>query len=288
MYCLIKTNKFMSETATEMETLNKTKKTDLMLIDPRNIIVDESFNVREDYGDIDGLAKSIVEVGLIEPIIVAKQRGTDQYLLTDGFRRMRAILKAIENGNQIPYVKAIIASGNMEDRIFAMIITGTGKKPLNNLEEGEAYKRLKAYGYEVKDIAAKVGKSLPHIYNMLKLADVPQKVKKYILDGDISGNTVVSLLKDVKTTDDLLRVVEEAVLASEIEHEEDTKAGKTSKKKKKATARHTGVLTPMKKLEAALDIAMEKGYDNIQLLHDLVTKLGIKESKPEQIAKLFK
>ncbi len=277
----------MSETATEMETL-KTKKTDLMLIDPRNIVIEDEFNVRSDYGNIDELAKSIVEVGQLEPIMVAKQRGTDQYILTDGHRRMKAILKAIENGNSIQYVKAIVTSGNMEDRIFAMVITGIGKKPLNNLEEGEAYKRLKAYGYEVKDIAAKVGKSLPHIYNMLKLADVPQQVKKHIIKGDISGNTVVSLLKDVKTADDLLKAVEEAVLNSEIEHEEDAKAGKKTAKKKKATARHTGVMTPMKKLDAALDIAVEKGYENIQLLHDLVTKLGVKESKPEQIAKLFK
>ena len=277
----------MSETNTEMETL-KTKKTDLMLIDPRNIIIEDNFNVRSDYGDIDELAKSIVEVGQLEPIMVAKQRGTEQYILTDGHRRMKAILKAIEQGHSIQYVKAIIATGNMEDRIFAMVITGIGKKPLNNLEEGEAYKRLKAYGYENKDIAAKVGKSLQHIYNMLKLADTPQQVKKYIINGDISGNTVVSLLKDVKTAEDLLRVVEEAVLASEIEHEEETKAGKTPTKKKKATARHTGVLTPIKKLEMALDIAVDKGYENMQLLHEIVTKLGVKESKPEQIAKLFK
>lgn len=278
----------MSQTATEAGTLEKTRKTDLMLIDPRNIIIEESFNVREDYGDIDGLAKSIIEVGQLEPIIVAKQRGTEQYILTDGYRRMKAILKAIEKGNAIPFVRAIVASGNMEDRIFAMVITGIGKKPLNNLEEGEAYKRLKAYGYEVKDIAGKVGKSLPHIYNMLKLADLPQQVKKHIIKGDISGNTVVALLKDVKTTDDLLKAVEDAVLASEIEHEEDAKAGKKTTKKKKATARHTGVLTPMKKLEAALDVAVTKQYEGIQLLHDLVTKLGVKESTPEQIAKLFK
>jgi ParB/RepB/Spo0J family partition protein len=277
----------MSETNTEME-IQKTTKNDLLSIDPRNIIIEDDFNVRADYGNIDELAKSIVEFGQLEPIMVTKKRGTDQYILTDGHRRMKAILKAIEKGHPIKYVKAFITSGNIEDRIFAMVITGIGKKPLNNLEEGEAYKRLKAYGYEVKDIANKVGKSLPHIYNMLKLADAPQQVKKYIINGDISGNTVVSLLKDVKTADDLIRVVEEAVLASEIEHEQDEKAGKKTTKKKKATARHTGVLTPMKKLEAALDIAVDKGYENIQLLHEIVTKLGNKESKPEQIAKLFK
>ena len=277
----------MSETSTEMETL-KTKKNDLLLIDPNNIVVEEGFNVREDYGDIEGLAKSIAEFGQIDPIIVSKIRGTDQYLLTEGHRRLKAIKLAIKKGADLKFAKAIIGESDPIKRMFTMGITGLGKKPLNNLEEGELYKRLKEQGVTPKEISEKISKSLPHVYNMLKLADVPQEVKKYISKGDISGNTVVALLKDVKTADDLLKAVEEAVLNSEIEHEEDAKAGKKTAKKKKATARHTGVMTPMKKLDAALDIAVEKGYENIQLLHDLVTKLGVKESKPEQIAKLFK
>lgn len=278
----------MEQVLNAEETL-KTKKTDLLMIDPRNIIVEEGFNVRTDMGDIDGLSESIVEVGQLEPITVCKQRGTDKYILTDGHRRMAAINRAIEQGKNIPYVRAIVSTGNIEDRLFAMVITGIGKKALNSLEEGEAYKRLKAYGYEVKDIAAKVGKSLPHIYNMLKLADVPQQVKKYVTDGSISGNTVVTLLKDAKTADDLLRIVEEAVLASEVEQEVEVADGKAKPTaKKKATARHAGVLSPMKKLEEALDIAMDKGYGDVQLLHDLVTKLGNKNSKPADIAKLFK
>jgi ParB family transcriptional regulator, chromosome partitioning protein len=278
----------MEQVLNAEETL-KTKKTDLLMIDPRNIIVEEGFNVRTDMGDIDGLSESIVEVGQLEPITVCKQRGTDKYILTDGHRRMAAINRAIEQGKNIPYVRAIVSTGNIEDRLFAMVITGIGKKALNSLEEGEAYKRLKAYGYEVKDIAAKVGKSLPHIYNMLKLADVPQQVKKYVTDGSISGNTVVGLLKDAKTAEDLLRIVEEAVLASEVEQEVEVADGKTQTggKKKKATARHTGVLSPMKKLEEAMDIAIEKGYE-VQLLHDLLTKLQNKNSKPADIAKLFK
>lgn len=278
----------MEQVLNAEETL-KTKKTDLLMIDPRNIIVEEGFNVRTDMGDIDGLSESIVEVGQLEPITVCKQRGTDKYILTDGHRRMAAINRAIEQGKNIPYVRAIVSTGNIEDRLFAMVITGIGKKALNSLEEGEAYKRLKAYGYDVKQIAAKVGKSLPHIYNMLKLADVPQQVKKYVADGSISGNTVVTLLKDAKTAEDLLRIVEEAVLASEVEQEVEVADGKAkpTAKKKKATARHAGVLSPMKKLEEALDIAMDKGYVDVQLLHDLVTKLGNKGSKPADIAKLF-
>jgi|688.fasta_scaffold348395_2 ParB family chromosome partitioning protein len=271
---------------TENEIL-KTKKTDLLLIDPKNIVVEENFNVRSDYGDIDGLSKSIIEVGQLEPISVSKIRGTEQYVLTDGHRRMKAILKAIEDGFEIQYVKAIVATGNLEDRIFAMVITGIGKKPLNNLEEGEAYKRLKNYGYDVKNIASKVGKSIPHIYNMLKLADMPMRVKNYIINDEISGSTVVNLMKEVKTDDELIGLVENAVLNVEIETEEKEKSGKKISKKK-ATSRHAGILSPFKKLKKAVEIAKEKEYANAEFLETILKKLEAKESKPENIAKLLR
>lgn len=274
-------NQFLTENNTP-----KTKKTDLLLIHPNNIVVEEDFNVRTDYGDIDGLANSIIEVGQIEPISVAKIRGTEQFVLTDGHRRMRAILKAIEKGHEIAHVKAIVSTGKIEDRILAMVITGIGKKPLNNLEEGEAYKRLKEHGLDVKEIALKVGKSLPHVYNMLKLADIPQEVKNHIINGDISGSTIINIMKEVKIPSDLISVVEEAVLSAQIETEEKEKLGKTTKKT--ATARHAGFLSTMKKLKLALEIASEKEYENVELLAKLLKKLELKESKPEQIARLFK
>jgi len=275
----------MAEIIHEEETL-KTKKTDLLLIDPKNIIVEEGFNVREDYGDMEWLWKNIVEVGQLEPITVAKIRGTDQYLLTEGHRRLRGINMAIDKGYEIPYVKAMVSSGNMEDRLIAMVITGIGKKQLNNLEEGEVYKRLVTYGYEVKDIVRRVNKSNAHVYNMLKLADAPMLVKKRIINGDITGNTVVSLMKDYKTAEELLKVVEEAVASAENEVEVSQDTSKP-KKKKKATARHTGVLSPMKKFEEALAIAQKGEYANVKLMHELLSKLNNKDIKPESIAKLF-
>ena len=52
-----------------MET-NKTTKTDIYKIDPRNIVVEDGFNSREDFGDIDTLAKQIEENGVLNPISV--------------------------------------------------------------------------------------------------------------------------------------------------------------------------------------------------------------------------
>lgn len=288
----------METPVTEVETL-KTKKNDLLLIDPRNIVEEEGFNVRADMGDLDSLADSIISVGQLEPISVMKIRGEEKFALTDGHRRMAAIRLAIEKGHPIPYVRAIVSSGNLEDRIFAMVITGIGKKPLNSVEEAEAYKRLKAYGYEVKDIAKRVGKSLPHIYNLLKIADLPQEIKKRIINDEISGNTVLQIFKDSKTADDLIAAVDNAVNAAnevdEVPSEPTTIEGEptstpkaTSKKKKKATARHAGVLSPMKKLEEALVIACDKNYQYVDLMQTLVAALNNRNSKVESIAKIFK
>ena len=88
------------------------------------------------------------------------QRGFGGSSLETSKKHAEAMLKAIEKGHEIAHVKAIVSTGKIEDRILAMVITGIGKKPLNNLEEGEAYKRLKEHGLDVKEIALKVGKSL--------------------------------------------------------------------------------------------------------------------------------
>jgi len=267
------------EEVTMSEKLNKTKRGDLLGIDPRNIEVDEKFNVRADYGDIESLMESIVNSGQQEPLIVTKIAGTDKYLLTDGFRRMRAVNLALEKGFNIPFVKAIVGSHNQEDRIFSMVITGTGKKPLTMLEEGEAYKLLKDLGYEVKEIAAKVGKTQVHIYECLKLADVPKHVKNKIIADKVSGRTVLALLKEAKTADDIIAAVDKAVEVAEKEHVE-------TGKKAKATSRHTGKLSPMKTLEKALESVDVATHTNADLLKKLYNGLR-KGVKPETIAAYF-
>lgn len=258
----------------EKTEIRDSKKTDLMLVDPRNIIIDEDFNVRKDYGDMDELTKSIMENGMIEPIICAKVRKEDKYMLTDGFRRMRAVMAAIEKGCEIPFVKVIIASGTMEDRILQMVITGTGKKPLTVLEEAEAYKRLVAHSFEAKEIASKTGKSVAHVYNMLKLADAPMKVKKMIEKNEITATTVMQLIRNVKTTDELLEVIENAA--------NEANTGVTDGKVKKVTTKNVATLkSPMQKLKEAYEICES------EKLAELIAALASKTSTGKSIAKLF-
>ena len=72
-----------------MET-NKTKNTDLFLIDPRNIVVVDGFNVRRDF-DLDELKEQIKAKGVLNPLTVIAfkdDEGNEKYKLVDGERRI--------------------------------------------------------------------------------------------------------------------------------------------------------------------------------------------------------
>jgi ParB family transcriptional regulator, chromosome partitioning protein len=245
-----------------METL-KTKRTDILSVDPRNIIVKDGFNIRQDMGDIEALSQSIVESGLQVPLKAKKVTGEDKYELVDGHRRLRAVMLAIENGHDIKFVEVMPFKGSEEDQVFSMIITGTGQKPLNEIEQSEAVKRLTNFGYTVEDIARKIGKSLPHVYNLLSLANAPKKIRDFVMSGLISGGTVVQIVREVKDEKEQLKVVEDAIADANKDTEKEGKA------KKKATAKNVKTLkakSPSQKIFEAIESLDEEGGNEEAIL----------------------
>lgn len=171
----------------------KSKRKDYFQVDPKNIVVKEGFNIREDMGDISSLMQSIKEFGLQVPIKAKKIYATDHYEVIDGHRRILAINGLIELGVQIDYVDVIIFTGDENEKILSMLITGTGQKPLTEFEQSEGIGRLVDAGSRPDDIAKKIGKSTPHVYHLLKIYALPEKYKQKIKDGYISGYTMLEL-----------------------------------------------------------------------------------------------
>lgn len=219
----------------ESQDTLKTKKTDILSIDPRNIYEQEGFNVRQDMGDLEALALSIAKVGQQVPLKVVKDRGTERYRVIDGHRRMRAIRLAIEKGFNIPYVKSELFNGNGEDELFTMIVTGTGQKALNAVEQGEGLKRLVDLGYKPEELSDKIAKSIPHVYALLKIANMSKRVKDCIVSGEISASTVLTIVKHVDNEAEVFTLVKRAV----------AKATNDGEKNKKATAKHVEGLKPL-------------------------------------------
>lgn len=199
------------ENAVVTVDVNPTKSSSSLLkIDPSNIRVIEGFNVRQDYGDIEELADSILENGQFEPIIVSKVKGEDQYELIEGHRRLAAINRIRERGQEFPYIVATTNTMSAEERIFAMLVTGSTKKNLTTLEQAEAIKRLINKHYSTDDIAKKMGKSVSHVNQLLELAAAPKELKDMVKDGDIAATTAVQMVREIGE-DAVVEVVRDAI-----------------------------------------------------------------------------
>ena len=133
------TQEMLANTTTIRE--NSTRGEDIVKIALNKIVVRDGFNVREDYGDIEGLAYSMIENGQLLPGRVdALADGT--FCLTDGHRRFKAMQKLAELGHE-PLFKAVVNSKKTteEQRILQMFAT-QDNKPLNPNEVAELINRL--------------------------------------------------------------------------------------------------------------------------------------------------
>jgi ParB family transcriptional regulator, chromosome partitioning protein len=259
------------------------KRKDGIQVDPRAIIVKEGFNVREDMGDLEALSESIVSIGLQVPLMVKKVRGEEQYELVDGHRRLAAIMLAIEKGHDIKYVDTSTFVGNEEDRIFSMIATGVGQKTLNDVEQSEAIKRLTMFGYSVEEIAKKIGKSVPHVYNLVKISGLPKVIKQKVSEGLISATVVLQIVREKDNVEEQIAIVESAINNAQ----ESAKDGAVKKATAKNVVGMVKVKSPMQKLKEVKkkleDLAIVN--DKTNLLNDIFEALNTKDV--DEIVEMF-
>src|SRR5437867_12464569 len=143
-------------------------------------------NPRRNYSEaeLDELAASIKEHGIIQPVIVRSLHGAkDAYEIIAGERRWRAAQRAALH--EIPIVP-IEASDS--EALELAIIENVQRTDLNPLEEAAGYQALASeYEHTHDDIARIVGKSRSHVTNTLRLLKLPEPVTAYIHAGKISA-----------------------------------------------------------------------------------------------------
>lgn len=170
----------------------------LEMIDPRKIKVRDGWNPRTNFKNINDLKNSIIENGVQVPLRVIKE--DEKTYLIDGERRLRATMKAIEEGNNIKLVPCIFESKKMTevDALVLALITNDGEK-LNALEEAEAYHRFINWGYAASKIATMVGKSKVYVYERLSLRRSSPEIRKALGAGEISIRDASKIAKKNKT-----------------------------------------------------------------------------------------
>lgn len=138
---------------------------------------------------IDELAQSIKENGLIQPIVVTRfGRG---YRLVSGERRFRACQSL--GFSKIPAV--ISRDLSVSEGIKVALIENLQREGLSPVEEAEVYQRLMAeFSYTQERVAKEVGKSRPHVANMLRLLRLPAVVREALQDGRLEMGHARALL----------------------------------------------------------------------------------------------
>lgn len=144
--------------------------------------------LRFSKNELDELTRSIKKQGIIQPLVVRKD--DNGYELITGERRLRAAKKA--GLSHVPVIVKTIAN---TDLLEMSIVENVQREDLNPLEEAEAYHMLMAeFGFTQDQAAARVGKSRSAIANLLRLRQLPEQIKKSIMEGDLSMGHARALL----------------------------------------------------------------------------------------------
>lgn len=279
----------------ETELLSS-KRTDLMNVDHRSVVVEDEFNHRgkNNFGNIDALALNIVANGILDPLLGHKVKGEDRFVLTEGHRRLRAIklafkshlegLAGFEDVSKIKLIPMRMVSANKKDRLLIQASTGFGKVPLTDLEKAKLYADLievsilegKKRGEAIKELIIRLGISQASVYNTLKLNELDADIKAFVESGQISGGTVVTIIKEVKDVEKQKELVLEAIYNAEDKTKKDGK-------KVKATASNVKGLkqqSTIQRLKEVVEKLEENKINNMKarVLFELVDALEYKLS----------
>lgn len=194
-----------------MKTLKDTRK-DMFLVDPRNIIVEDGFNIRAEYGNIRELADNIKVNGVKQPLRGHAKDG--KYILTDGHRRLKACMLLVGDKEEIR-VPFIVEPKNYSEqqRIVDMVLCNDGKK-LTPLEEAEAVNRLISMGLKPKEVAPKIMRSVGYVKNLQQLSTAPAKIKNMIQKNLVSGTLAMKVLKEAKNPEEAITLLEKTLEAA--------------------------------------------------------------------------
>lgn len=164
---------------------------------------------------LDELADSIRENGIIQPLIVRKLDG-DQLELIAGERRLKA--SRIVGLEQVPVV---IIESDSDHCLELALIENIQREDLNPIEEALAYKQLMdRYRYTQEECSKRVGKDRSSVANTVRLLNLPEEIRGYIIEGKVSMGHARSLLgiEDEEMRVKLARrVVQEGLSVREIE-----------------------------------------------------------------------
>lgn len=143
-------------------------------------------NFEEDA--LDELAESIKQHGILQPLLVRKNK--DYYEIIAGERRWRAAKRA-----KLKEVPVIVKDYTEQEIVEIGLIENIQRENLNPIEEAMAFKRLlEEFNLKQDEVAERVSKSRTAVTNSMRLLKLDERVQQMIIDDMISTGHARALL----------------------------------------------------------------------------------------------
>ena len=177
--------------------------------------------------DLEELASSIKNQGLIQPIIV-KPIKNDQFQIIAGERRWRACQLI-----GMHELECVVKDFDEINVLEAALIENIQREDLNVIEEANAYKGL----IDIKNInneslAKLIGKSSSHVSNILRLLELDKKIQEMVINGDLTMGHARALIGVPDAIKKAQEIIEKKL---SVRQAESITSGFKKNKKKKIT-----------------------------------------------------
>jgi ParB family chromosome partitioning protein len=183
---------------------------------------------RANLGNIEELASSIREKGVLEPILV-RQISANDYQIISGERRFRAALMA--GLDEIPAIELDVDD---KEQVEIALIENIQRKDLTPFEEAEGLFVLQQkFGYTHERISQVIGKSRTTITETLLINDIPDRIRAMCREAGIANKSVlvqVARAADEKAMEQVVR----AFAAGELSRDDLRKKTASKQEPKKA------------------------------------------------------
>lgn len=208
-----------------------------------------------DDAALDDLSESIRAHGILQPLLVREvSDAAHRYEIIAGERRWRAAQRA--NLHEIPVLLRILDEKAVLEQA---IVENVQRTDLNPLEEANGYQALiERHGYKQEDLAARVGKSRPHISNLLRLLNLPADVQAMLISKELSAGHARALLGAADPTALARHVIEKGLsvraLEAEVKKDAEAKAPSTGRRTSGGDAKSADTVSIEKELSATLSM----------------------------------
>lgn len=162
----------------------------------------ETGNVRKEYQDIEELAQSIKDSGLMQPIVVKRAGVTDtgiqQYELIAGHRRKRAFEYLCSKGDDFNMIDAVIKTG---DTLTLQLIENIQRNDLTAAEREQGVAEMLATGISQQEISSKLAKTEQWVSKHLAAHRVRVLLQQQNIDTEQYETTTLNVFRTIPESD---------------------------------------------------------------------------------------